>query len=70
VVVLDRDCPVFAGKRGDRVLDAWVFAAAANPVRHVMVGGRFRVRDGRHDRADDAAAAFRRAVSALTPARS
>jgi formiminoglutamate deiminase len=37
-----------AGCAAEDVVDAAVFAAAAGDVRHVLVGGRFVVRDGRH----------------------
>ena len=39
-VVLDADASPLAGKAGDTLLDALVFAGGANPVRDVFVGGR------------------------------
>ncbi|MFE0755301.1 formimidoylglutamate deiminase [Inquilinus sp. NPDC058860] len=63
LVVLDRDHPALIGRRGDTLLDSFVFAGNDSPIRHVMAGGRWRVRDGRH--ADEAAVAARyRAVMA------
>ena len=50
LVVLDGSHPALAGREGDAVLDAWVFAGDDTPVRDVMVGGRWVVRDGRHVR--------------------
>jgi formimidoylglutamate deiminase len=43
---------------GDLVLDAAIFAARSNPVRHVVVGGECVVRDGRHRLEAIAASAF------------
>ncbi len=48
IVVLDAAHPLLAGKTGDAILDAYVFAGNENPVRDVMVGGSWVVRDGRH----------------------
>ncbi len=46
VVVLDSASPIFAGSGPARVLDAYLFSGNLNPVRDVMVGGRWVVRDG------------------------
>ena len=59
LLVLDRDHPILAGRDGDMLLDALVFSGNANPVRDVMVGGRWVVREGRHPLEDEAAAAYR-----------
>ena len=48
-----------AGRQGDEILDAWIFAADDTPVRDVMVGGRWVVRDGRHPREEAIASAYR-----------
>ena len=48
LVVVDRDKPALIGKSGDVLLDAVVFAGNENPVRDVMVGGRWVVAEGRH----------------------
>lgn len=48
LVVIDAERPTLIGKRGDLLLDAIVFAGNDNPVRDVMVGGRWVVVDGEH----------------------
>jgi len=48
LLVLDTECPALAGRPAEVLLDALVFAGNANPVRDVMVGGRWVVEDGRH----------------------
>ena len=65
LLVLDGDHPLSYGRSGDRLVDALVFAGNANLIRHVMVGGRWRVRDGRHDGEFEAATAYRRVLDRL-----
>ncbi|WGF86551.1 formimidoylglutamate deiminase [Marinivivus vitaminiproducens] len=48
LIVLDHRDPLFAGRKGDSVLDTWLFAGNRPVVRHVMVGGRWQIRDGHH----------------------
>ncbi|MDH3272499.1 MAG: formimidoylglutamate deiminase [Gemmatimonadota bacterium] len=52
IVVLDDEHRSLVGRSGDDLLDSWVFSADRTPVRHVVVGGQWVVRDGRHHRAD------------------
>ena len=66
LAVLDADTPTLAGKTGDALLDALVFAGNLNPVRDVMVGGHWVVREGRHAQEDRVFAAYRRVLAALT----
>ena len=62
LLVLDGDDAVLANVRDDEVLDALVFAARAHAIRHVMVGGRWVVRDRVHANGAAIAAAFREAM--------
>ena len=48
LLVLDGAHPALGGKAGDDLLGGLVFAASDNPVRDVMIGGRWVVREGRH----------------------
>ena len=48
LVAIDTSLPALQCREGDGLLDALVFAGNVNPVRDVMVGGRWRVREGRH----------------------
>jgi len=48
LVVIDGEKPALFGKSGDVLLDAMVFAGNENPVRDVMVGGRWVVTEGHH----------------------
>ncbi len=48
LIVIDTEKPALIGKSGDVLLDAVVFAGNENPVRDVMVGGRWAVAEGHH----------------------
>jgi len=48
LVVIDDRLPTLVHKREDLLLDAMLFAGNSNPVRDVMVGGEWCVRDGHH----------------------
>jgi formimidoylglutamate deiminase len=61
LVVLEDD----GTRQGDAVLDAAIFGPARNIVRDVMVGGIWRVRDGRHAQGDQARARFHATVKRL-----
>ena len=65
LVVLDPDHPILFERRGERMLDSWIFSGNDSPVRHVMVGGHWRVRDGRHAGEEAIAERFRHAISTL-----
>ncbi len=65
LVRIDADHPLLCGRSGDFVLDALVFSGNANLVRDVMVGGRWRVRDGQHVDRGPIAAAYRRTIGRL-----
>jgi formimidoylglutamate deiminase len=66
IVILDTDHPALVGRNGEALLDAWVFSGNSTPVRDVMVGGAWLVRNGRHRSQDAIAAAFSRAMRRLS----
>jgi len=55
-----------ASKSGDRLLDATIFAGNENPVRDVMVGGRWAVNDGRHRDEEQIETRYRAVLAELT----
>jgi formimidoylglutamate deiminase len=63
--VLDPDHPVFTGRPLERLLDAYVFSSHGNPVRDVMFGGQWVVRDGRHRDRELVRKRYRQAVDRL-----
>ncbi|MFO1306750.1 MAG: formimidoylglutamate deiminase [Burkholderiales bacterium] len=65
LLVLDTGDPALAGQRADDVLDAAIFGPARRPVRDVIAGGRFVVRDGRHPYEDMVFERYRNALARL-----
>lgn len=65
LVVLDPDSPSLIGHTTDTVLDAWILSATTNPVRDVMVGGRWVLRDGVHAGEDQICAQYKRTMNKL-----
>ncbi len=66
LLVLDPELPALAGKSGDTLLDAAIFAGNENPVRDVMVGGDWVVRDRRHAQEDEVLKTYIRVLGDLT----
>ena len=65
IVVLDGDHPALVGRTEDEILDSWIFSGEDTPVRDVMVGGAWVIRDGRHEREEEVAARYRETVVGL-----
>lgn len=65
VVMLDADHVALAGRSGDAILDAWIFATAEPLVASVYLGGRQVVTEGRHHARERVAAAYRSTILRL-----
>ncbi|RWB84740.1 formimidoylglutamate deiminase [Mesorhizobium sp.] len=65
LVSLDAGHPWLAGKTGDAILDAWIFANGSK-VDCVWVHGRKQVSGGRHVKRDAVAKRFREVMTALS----
>jgi formimidoylglutamate deiminase len=65
MVTLDTAHPSLAGRRGDAVLDGWIFAAGAGVVDCVWAGGNKVVEGGRHGLRQKAREHFRATVRRL-----
>jgi len=65
LLVLDPDSALLAARRDDALLDTLVFSGNAGAVHEVMVGGRWRVRGGRHPERERLLAGYRAACAAL-----
>jgi formimidoylglutamate deiminase len=68
IVGLDADHPSLGGRRGDALLDGWIFAARGGAVADVWRRGRKVVEAGRHVRKDVIAENYRRVLSKLLAA--
>ncbi len=66
LVVLDATQAALTGKPGDTLLDAMIFAGNENPVRDVMAGGRWTVKEGRHRDEVDILRRYRAVLGQLT----
>ncbi|MEN3307416.1 MAG: hypothetical protein V7603_3618 [Micromonosporaceae bacterium] len=66
LVTVALDTPRTAGFEPATAAESAVFAATAADVRHVLVGGRFVVRDGRHQLIEDVAGALRHGIAGVT----
>jgi formimidoylglutamate deiminase len=67
-VVLNRDDPALAAQNRDDILDAAIFGPACAPVRDVVAGGRFIVREGRHAQEDPVFARYRATLERMAKA--
>ena len=65
LVVLDPESWSLVGQPPATVLDGWLFAGRGGEVRDVMVGGRWVIRDRRHEAEERIAARFRAAMETL-----
>ncbi len=68
LVVLNADDPALVAQPVDDVIDAAIFGPCRQPVRDVMVAGRWVVRDGHHPGERAALAAYRAALARLASA--
>ena len=64
-IVLDTAHPLLCERRGDELLDSWIFSGNQNTVRDVYVGGRRVVENGRHASESEIRQRFRCALKAL-----
>ena len=64
-MALDRNHPALFGRGNDLLLDALVFAGGTAAIRHVMVGGRWVVREGHHPAEELIAENYRAAIRRL-----
>jgi len=65
IVALDPAHDALVERKGDLLLDGWIFAGGAACIDSVWSGGRRTVADGRHVRADEIAARYRRTIAKL-----
>ena len=65
LVVMNREDAALVEHQGDALLDAAIFGPARSPVRDVMAGGAWVVRDGRHAHEQPALAQYRAALKRL-----
>jgi formimidoylglutamate deiminase len=65
IISLDTAHPALLERHGDRVLDAWIFAARTSPVDCVWVGGRKWIEAGRHQARERIVACYQKSLARL-----
>jgi formimidoylglutamate deiminase len=65
LVMLDGDRNVLLGHGPQTALDAWILGGTQNPVRDVMVAGKWIIRDGQHPKEAAICAAYRDCIARL-----
>jgi cytosine/adenosine deaminase-related metal-dependent hydrolase len=65
LVSLDASSVMLAGRAGDALLDAWIFAASGGLVDYVWCNGKQVVAGGRHHAREKVAARYREVVTGL-----
>jgi formiminoglutamate deiminase len=68
IVSLDAEHVALAGRRGDAILDSWIFAARESPIDCVWARGEKRVSSGRHHKREAVALRFRQTLERLLKA--
>jgi formimidoylglutamate deiminase len=66
IVVLDPENPTTVAHHTDTILDAWILSGTSNPVRDVMIAGRWIVQDGKHAHEREIVKGYKAAMSRLT----
>ncbi|EPF16173.1 Atrazine chlorohydrolase [Cedecea davisae] len=66
LLVLDGGDPFLATAQDSELLNRWIFACAANPIKDVMTGGSWVIRDGRHAKDEEIKADFTLVLKQLT----
>ena len=67
-VVLDCEHPLLIARRGDEILDSWIFAGNLNSVRDVYVGGEHVIQNGMHRNQAQISEDFRKTMHELKAA--
>ena len=53
ILSLDENHPALVGRTGDEILDSWIFSGEHTPVQNVIVGGKWVIRNGHHEREEE-----------------
>ena len=65
LIVLDEAAPTLVARDKPAIIDSWLFSGNRSAIRHVMVGGEWRVRDGVHAKRVEIANRYARSVTGL-----
>jgi formimidoylglutamate deiminase len=65
-LVLDGNDPFLATAKDSELLNRWIFACSSNPIKDVMTGGKWVIREGRHEKDTEIKAGFAQVLKQLT----
>lgn len=65
LLVVDDQHPTLYGRQQAALLDSWIFGSNSTAVKHVMVAGQWRVRDGRHPQEEQVFTRYRQAIDGI-----
>ncbi|WNJ81503.1 formimidoylglutamate deiminase [Cedecea neteri] len=65
-LVLDGNDPFLATAKDSELLNRWIFACSSNPIKDVMTGGKWVIREGRHEKDAEFKAGFAQVLKQLT----
>jgi formimidoylglutamate deiminase len=66
IVILDEDHPALIGRKGDALLDSWIFSGGNACVKDVIVAGKPVIQERRHGKEEHITRRFRAALARLT----
>jgi formimidoylglutamate deiminase len=66
IVILDEDHPSLIGRKGDALLDSWIFSGGNGCVKEVIVAGKPVIQERRHGNEESITRRFRAALARLT----
>jgi formimidoylglutamate deiminase len=66
MVILDEDHPSLIGRKGDALLDSWIFSGGNACVKDVIVAGKPVIQERKHGNEDRITRRFRAALARLT----
>lgn len=65
MLVLDSRDPFLATANDRERLNRWIFACSTNPIKDVMVGGRWVITDKHHEKDDDITLLFIKVMESI-----
>ena len=64
-IVIDSEHPRIYGRKGNDLLDSWIFSGNDNPVTDVFVGGKQVITNGQHEHEEKINATFKATINKL-----
>ena len=65
LIVIDPNNPGLVHHEPDSLLDALIFGCSTNPVKDVMVGGSWKIKDGKHEQEEQIFDSYKKSLANL-----